>query len=154
MSKIIVIMGGGPNGLNVAINAKLFDPDAEIYVYEQYTEFKRKHLLFLNKESFIHAHPDPAFQKRINSFPTAVKTNDLQQAFLDYAKQLGIHIVYKTIASCEQLRQAHSDATIFVDCGGSHSILHKEIFNDEFQTKETMQYAAEVKYEVEAKHAH
>lgn len=49
----IVFVGAGPVGLWTAIQAKKRNPQAQIQVYERYTEYQRSHVLRLEHFSML-----------------------------------------------------------------------------------------------------
>lgn len=149
MNPKVIFVGAGPVGLMTAIQAKLYDPDLPILMLEKYPEYKRKHILHLEQSSFADSHPDQEFQNFVKSLPSSIRTNELEDALLVYAKKLGIVIEYAEVKSCKELAQHCPSAEIIVGADGSHSIVHEQIFNHEYQIQKTLQHIAELKYEVQ-----
>lgn len=151
MNTRVIFVGAGPVGLMTAIQAKLYDPDLQILMLEKYTEYKRKHPLLLDQGSFKDTHPDFDFQRFVHQLPGNIRTNELEDALLNYAKKLGIIIEYTPVTNCQEIASLYPDAEIIVGADGSHSVVHEQIFNHEYQIKKTLQYIAEIKYEVNGK---
>lgn len=147
----VLFIGAGPVGLFTAIQLKLLNPSANIHMLEKYQDYQRKHLLRLDRRSFAYSCPNKEFQAFLKSLPDTLRTNDLESALLEYAKHLGIEIEYQHVIDCEQLKKDYPDTHLFVGSDGSHSVVQKEIFNEEYQIKETLQYVVEIKYDVEGK---
>ena len=151
MKPRVIFVGAGPVGLMAAIQTKLYQPDVPILIREKYQEYKRKHLLYLNQDSFGDTHPNPDFQKMLKQFPQRIRTNELEAALLDYAKKLGIKVEYSGVSDCKALAQEYPDAELIVGGDGSHSVVHQQVFDHQYQIQKTLKYIAEVKYEVEGK---
>lgn len=146
----ILFVGAGPVGLLAAIQMKLHDPKSFILMLEKYKDYQRKHPLILNKDSFVDTHKDPEFQALINSLPKTIRTNELEEILLEFARKIGIEIEYTNVTDCNELAKKYS-SKIIIGADGAHSIVRKQIFNDEYQIKKTLQYICEIKYEVEGK---
>ncbi len=142
----IVFIGAGPVGLWTAIQTKLRNPALKIVMYEKYEEYQRLHTLQLNKHSYEGIPDDPRLQSIVDSFSSHVKTSEIEEKFKAYAEDLGIEFCYEAVENCEEFAQKFPDDTVIVGSDGSHSIVHKEIFNSELQYEEDMQYVAELKY--------
>lgn len=144
----IVFIGSGPTGLWTAINAKLQNPSTNIVMYEKYQEYKRSHILRLDKQSFKGHVPDQALTAMVASFDKAIKTNDLEKALKDFALKLGIHIEYEKIQDMQALAQRHNKAAVIVGSDGSHSLVREQIFGDKKQFEYDLQHIVELKYHV------
>jgi hypothetical protein len=151
MNPRILFVGAGPVGLMTAIQTKLHYPNLDIIMLEKYTEYKRKHALQLAQSSFADAHPDEEFQKLIHSLDRDIRTNELEDKLLVFAKNLNIKIDYTAVSDCNKLIEQYPDVNIIVGADGSHSIVHQQVFNHQYQLQKTMQYIVELKYEVEGK---
>lgn len=144
----IIIIGAGPAGLMTAIELKLRDPEKQILVLEKHQEYQRKHSVQLDRDAFQHAHPNNEFQELIRSLPSKIRINALENQFLEFAKKIGIDVSYQSITSCQQLAQDYPLTPIVIGADGSHSIVHKQIFDHEYHFYSDLQYMAEIKYEV------
>lgn len=144
----VIFVGAGPVGLFTAIQIKLYNPHLSIVMFEKYAEYQRKHPLLLSHDSFVDTHTDKKFQQFIDQIPKTIRTNELESLLLDYARELGIIIDYQPVTSCRALCDQYPDTEIIIGSDGSHSVIHKEIFNHEYQIQKTLQYIAEIKYEV------
>ena len=159
----VIFIGAGPVGLFTAIQLKLENPKASILMLEKYPEYKRNHTLLLNQSSFKKVYPDPEFKKFVSGLHHTIRTSVLESKLLECAKRLGIEIEYKEILgqreekskpypnsmTIEELCKHYPDTTIMIGADGSHSIVHQQVFNHEYQKNNTVEYIAEIKYEVE-----
>lgn len=145
----VVFIGAGPVGLWTAIQAKLRNPDLKIVMYEKYPEYKRKHVLKMNKDSFKGIPEDERLQQIVDDFPTFVRTSVIEENFKNYALELSIEINYEKVESCEVLASHYPDDTVFIGSDGSHSLVRHEIFDYKLQVGQDLQYIAEIKYMVE-----
>src|SRR3990167_1807993 len=144
----VIFVGAGPVGLMTAIQTKLYYPDLPLLMIEKHAEYKRSHSLFIESSSFKGSHPNEDFQKFISRLPSKIRTNELEDLLLNYARKLGIDIIYKEINDCRALQYEYPSAEIIIGADGSHSKVHEQIFNQEYQLKKTLRYIAEVKYDV------
>jgi len=152
MNARVVFVGAGPVGLMTAIQTKLYDPSLPILMLEKYDKYKRQHSLILEKSSFNDAHPDADWQKFIRALPHHIRTNELEAQLIQYADKLGIQIKKNCpVTNCHALLTEYPDADCFIGADGSHSIVHKQIFNHQYQIKKTLRYIVEVKYDAEGK---
>lgn len=147
----VIIIGAGPVGLMTAIQIKLLDPEKQILMLEKYPDYQRKHSLLLDKNAFSNAHPHPELQQIIKELPTKVRTNELENKLLAFAKKIGIEIHYQALTDCKTLIDNYKNTPIVIGADGSHSIIRKQIFHDEYQFYYDMQYLAEIKYDVKGK---
>lgn len=143
----IVFVGAGPVGLWTAIQIKLRNPALDIRMHEKYQEYKRKHLLKLNKKSFANAATNESLLAMINGLATSVRTTELENGLKQIAHELGIEIVFGAVDNCEELAANYPETPLFIDASGSHSITRTQIFDDAKQTEKNLQYIAEMKYE-------
>lgn len=156
MDKKIIQVGAGPVGLYTAIQIKLREPNADITIYEKYKQYKRSHVLLLNKSSFDKCHPKfkPAVKdifKKSDSDSIKIKTNEIENKFLKLAKKLGVKIKYEEVKKCSDLLDKYKDADVLIGSDGSHSIVRNQIFKDKMSFKENMKFMAQVKYEANGK---
>ncbi len=147
----IVIVGAGPVGLWTAIQAKLYSPELNIVILEQYPEYQRKHIVNISEASLENAHNNPAFRALFPQLLGNVSTKTIEESLKTYAKSLGITIQYEKVTSCSDLQRKHQDADMIIGADGAHSIVRKEMFKNEFNAKKNLQYVAEMKYEVKGK---
>jgi hypothetical protein len=144
----IIFIGAGPVGLFTAIQVKLHDPKLDIVMFEKYEEYQRKHVLLIEESSYDGSHQDQRFQEMLAKLIGPVRTNELETQLLSFARSIGISIVYRNITSVEELAKQFPETTIFIGSDGSHSIVRKQIFNDEMEEYQDLQYVVELKYEV------
>ncbi len=145
----VVIIGAGPVGLWTAIQTKILLPGASIVIIEKYREYKRSHVLRLNKMSMIRAPAHSDLQKLIDRIPSVVRTNVLEDELLTLAKKLDITIVYKNITDVgKEIQEMFPDCMAVVGADGSHSITREQIFGGAMSVKETLKQIVEIKYEV------
>jgi hypothetical protein len=141
-------LGAGPANLFMYIQAKLYNPELEVVIYERYEEYKRSHLLIINPKSFKGMHPDKRFQAMIKSFGEKIRTNDLEGKLKEFALNLGIKIIYEKVEDCEKIAAKHPDATTMVSACGARGLARQQLFNDELRDKKNLQHIAEIKYSV------
>jgi 2-polyprenyl-6-methoxyphenol hydroxylase-like FAD-dependent oxidoreductase len=148
------VVGAGPVGLSFAIQAKLLlnkrQMEADVSVSEHHTTYKRQHLVRLTPESIQGMIELPAFnnlqkQLRLNC---AIRTHDLEKLLLREARALGIKIIYEHIDDPKQLPIRYPGVSHLVGADGSHSLCRTKIFKNELLFKRPLQYAIEVKYEI------
>ena len=147
MSKIIVV-GAGPVGLWTAIQIKLYSPETNILMLEQYPEYQRKHVVSINEPSLENAHNDLAFRALFPQLIGNVSTKKIEDTLKSYAKSLGVTLQYEKVTSCSTLQEKHPDADMIIGADGAHSLIRHEMFKDQFNAKKNLQYVAEMKYEV------
>lgn len=150
MSKIIIV-GAGPVGLWTAIQIKLYSPETDILMLEQYPEYQRKHVVSISEASLENAHNDPAFRALFPQLIGNVSTKKIEDTLKNHAKSLGINLQYEKVTSCSTLQEKHSDADMIIGADGAHSLIRHEMFKDQFNSKKNLQYVAEMKYEVKGK---
>lgn len=146
-----VFIGAGPVGLFAAIQLKLRHPGLNILMLEKYAEFQRKHPLLIDHSSFSNIYQHAELKGFVAALPSKIRTSELQKTFLEFAKKLGIIIEYQTVDDCFLLQDTYPGARAFCGTDGSHSIVHKQVFNGEYQHKSNMRYICEVKYDVKGK---
>jgi hypothetical protein len=103
----VIFIGGGPVGLWTAIQTKIYNPSANIIVFEKYSTYQRSHVLLLSKASFKNKIRDYAtdkkgaddFRNMIAKFEKVIRTNDLETRLIEFAKTLGVQIVIE-ISNC------------------------------------------------------
>ena len=167
----VIFIGGGPVGLWTAIQLKIYNPSAKILVFEKYATYQRSHVLLLSKSSFKNGLKKHAADKKgadgffnmISKFEKVIRTNDLENRLIEFAKSLDIHIVIENIASVDSLCTRFPSAKVIVGnaflpfsshksgSDGSHSLVQKEVFNGELQERESLQCIVDLKYEVYGK---
>jgi len=145
----VVIIGAGPVGLWTAVQTKILLPGASIVILEKYREYKRSHVLRLNKLSMVRAPAHNSLQKLIDKIPKVVRTNVLEEELLTLAKELGISIIYKNITDVrKEIHQMFPECMAVVGADGSHSITRDQILGGIMSVKETLKQIVEIKYEV------
>ena len=123
----IVIVGGGPTGLDTAIQVKLMSPQAKICVLEKYENYQRTHTVFVDAEkSFGNATETKSFkQKATKEFNGSIPTTNIENSFLTQAKDLGIEIEYQNITDVKQIKTQFPNVKFVVGADGSHSVFSK-----------------------------
>jgi hypothetical protein len=145
----VVIIGGGPVGLWTAVQTKILLPGASIVIIEKYKEYKRSHVLRLNKMSMVRAPAHSDLQKLIDRIPKVVRTNVLEDELLTLAKKLDISIVYKNITDVrKEIHEMFPGCMAVIGADGSHSITREQIFGGAMSVQETLKQIVEIKYEV------
>lgn len=85
--------------------------------------------------------------KMTSTFPKFIRTNDLEDALLKYATELGVKFKFMAVTSVDQVIQMFPSASVIVGSDGSHSITRHTVFNNQFAVQEDLQCTVEVKYE-------
>lgn len=164
----IVIVGGGPVGLWTGIQLKKRQSNAVVTIYERYPEYQRSHVLRLEYASMLlHSKTkrdllEEAFLRDVTGKsltqivlrPTGsvfVRTNDLERALKVYAQAVGVEVRYERAISPEAVMQAHPTCQTFIAADGAHSVMRTALLGEEAIEHIALQYAAEVKYQVEGK---
>lgn len=155
----LIGVGGGPCGLIMAINtalkAKKYNQPLDIYLYEKYNEYQRKHVLDVENNAFAQLEPElkAALEallhvkpKKSSKFSSSVSTTSsiltssgrskistsaLEETLLAFAARFPNIIIQrgKEILSCTEIKKLHPNAKFVMGADGSHSLVRKEIFN-------------------------
>jgi hypothetical protein len=129
----------------LAIQTKLKIPNSKITIIEKHKEYKRKHILRIDKSTFIGSHNNDNFQKIIKKFEGFTSTNSIENSLKSFCEEVDIDIVYQTVESCTDLLKKYPNARLFIGADGTHSIVKKELFTkDDYKIK--YQNVVEVKY--------
>ncbi|QQG35579.1 MAG: hypothetical protein HYS17_08600 [Micavibrio aeruginosavorus] len=164
----LVIVGGGPVGQWVAINAKKRNPALDIRIYERYQEYQRSHVLRLRHlAALLYAKHDgspreSAFLRDVTGrslseiFYNAaghifIRTNDLEEALSSYAGDLGVETAYQRIGSPDEIMKAHPECRMFVAADGAHSRMREALLGSSSTREYPLQYVVEVKYQAEGR---
>ncbi|CAF3154812.1 unnamed protein product [Rotaria sp. Silwood2] len=141
----IVVIGGGPVGLFTAIQIKILLPQVNLVIYEKHQQYKRNHVLRLNKmRTFFGLPPSLLLKNMIDNLPSIVRTSVLESQLLELSKQLQIPIVYRNIENLNQF----SDSRVIIGADGSRSIVRQLVFNNKMEYEKVLKYVIEIKYEV------
>ncbi len=146
MQPNVIFVGAGPIGLYTAIQAKLYNPSLNILMIERNVEYLRKHILNIDKKSFVGAHPDARLQKILAQFEGPVPTIDIESRLKSLAQSLGISFEHEKVDNVNALTSRYPSAHTIIGADGANSIVRQEIFHDEKLKEKTLQYIVEVKY--------
>lgn len=99
----VVIVGGGPIGLAVALGYKKLNHQLNVVVLEKYEEFQRKHTLVMQYQHLdalmraTDSMDDPDLNELLTQLRknTHIRTNVLQNTFKKTAKHLGVTIIHE-----------------------------------------------------------
>lgn len=166
MMSDIVIVGGGPVGQWVAINAKKRNPDLDIKIYERYQEYQRSHILRLRHlATLLYAKHDGSpresrFYQDVMGRSLSeifyraaghifIRTNDLEEALGSYARDLGIETVYERVETPDDVMKAHPECKIFIAADGAHSQMRQHLMGEDSTKEYPLQYVAEIKYQAQ-----
>ncbi len=169
-----VFVGAGPVGLWGAIQHKLNNPEADIEMFDKYSEYKRTHTVRLDIGSFSGAKMTPglvALKKKIKENRGRIACHELENSLLKVAENLNISVnnygaeVVKVGSSSIKLKNGetvHFDQLVGAD--GAHSKMRKAILgsnedvnlselsdtdqNNEFSLRREMQHRVRVRYKV------
>jgi hypothetical protein len=164
----IAIVGAGPVGLWTAIQIKLRNPQKEIVVFEQYVEYKRKHVIKLQYASLllyacltnygfvsllIKELLGISFGKILNEPLKSqfISTQTIESLFKELAIFLKIDVQYKKICSFDHLKRLCPDMGIAIFADGARSTLRAEVFGGQHLDRKDLQYVVEVKYQLNSK---
>lgn len=142
----VLVVGAGPVGLFTAIETKLSNPDLDIKIIERNTEYTRHHILRIKEESLKNSEAYRTYDK-IRELKGFVPTSQIEGTFLEIAKSLGIEIERGVkVTDPSQLLSDYPDTGSIIGADGAHSIIRRELFNDEKTVDENLQYIIEIKY--------
>ena len=164
-----VIVGAGPVGLWTAIQIKAQNPDMEIEILEKRQDYQRAHTikLSINTLNSLKVSKNSQYSKDIDAMRLAIvnpntkinfdlfigrytniKTNELELALKQCAKDMGINITIKTVKS---LKEISTDVKYIIGADGAHSVVRGLIgdskVTSENTIRDTLQYVVEMKYE-------
>ncbi len=169
----IVIVGGGPVGLWLAINIKKRNPGLNVQIYERNQIYERSHILRLRHlATLLYAKHDGSereaqFFKEVlgkslsDVFLAAagyqfIRTNDLESSLTSYATDLGVKISREKIINPRDVERRHPECRLFVAADGARSAMREELIGEEMTgIKSTIEYplryVTEVKYQAEGR---
>src|SRR5207253_6627773 len=127
----------------------LLDPSLDICLYERHPIYRRDQTLHVARTSLFGTVKHPAFQTMIKKFVGKIKIKDLETQLLNFAKAIGIRIVYREITDCQALAREFPNAKCIIGSDGSHSLVRKQIFGDHFDVQYNLRYFVEVRYHVQ-----
>lgn len=160
--KNIAIVGAGPVGLWSAIQMKKRNPDANITLYEKYTDYKRNHVLKIQHSSLFFGASrwnngvDEVFfnrvfgmtRRKVRRTPlrkSFISTKSIESNLRQWVLNMGCEIVYEEIQSLEDLVERHDEETPVIIADGAHSKLRKEILGDRDTVRSDLQHIIELK---------
>ncbi|MAE21292.1 MAG: hypothetical protein CMK92_02575 [Pseudomonas sp.] len=146
MNDVVVIIGGGPVGLWTAIQIKVRHRNWDVIVYERYEEYKRKHVLLLDKKSFSGYASHPLVDTFVSSLPDTIRTSVLQEHLMDIVRRIGVRVVTGRTVTVSDVYREHPRVRTVIGADGSHSRVRSEYFGMEYRKE--LQYIVDVKYEV------
>lgn len=146
-----IFVGGGPVGLWTAVQTKILNKQADIVVLEKHPVYQRSHVLQLNPNSLKGIPNDHRLRAIAEKFKNErhIRTNIIEDELTTLAHDLGIQIIHKEVTDPSTLKTEYPNAKVIVGSDGSHSVVRKEIFNNELDEKRDLTFIVEVKYEVE-----
>jgi len=158
----IAIIGAGPVGLWTAIQIKKRSPDAQVTLFERYDEYKRHHVVSIQRSSLFFGaspHHDEHDQRlfhemlgytrnQLRSRPMNrlfVPTSAIESSLKKCALALGCAIVVRHIASLDDICDLYPDVEQIVIANGAHSTLRKQLLGEDDVHSESLQYVVEMK---------
>lgn len=169
----IVIVGGGPVGLWLAINIKKRNPGLNVQIYERNQIYERSHILRLRHlATLLYAKHDGSERERqffkevlgkslSDVFLAAagyqfIRTNELESSLTSYATDLGVKISREKIINPRDVEKRHPECRLFVAADGARSAMREELIGEEMTgIKSTIEYplryVTEVKYQAEGR---
>lgn len=154
----IVVVGGGPIGLWTSVQTKLRNPDKKIVILEKYPDYQRSNNLKLDLSSLEGIPQDRRLKAIVKEWKEIVKrqgtlpTNVIENKLKKLSQELDIKIITpRHVTDPIALENEFSDTTLFIAADGAHSLAREALFGkeDQFASYETLQYIAEIKYQVE-----
>lgn len=159
--KNFIIVGAGPVGLWTSIQIKKRIPEANITLYERYTEYKRNHVLKIQNSSLFfgacsnHNEFDIPFfkdvfkNKRANIKRTPIKknfisTSSIEAGLKSWALSLKCQIIYDTVEILDDLIKNKSQDTVFILANGAHSVLRDDLLGSSVE-QDDLQHIIEMK---------
>ena len=142
----VIFIGAGPIGLWTAVQTKLLYKEVKILMIERKKVYERDNSLHVEMSSRLGTVNDPEFKRIIRKFVGNVNTNLIENELKTYASKLGIKIIYETITDPTTLPQRFPSVKAIIGSDGSHSIVRKTIFDDDFEVNYNLRHAVEVKY--------
>jgi len=142
----VIFIGAGPIGLWTAVQTKLLYKEVKILMIERKKVYERDNSLHVEMSSRLGTVNDPEFKRIIRKFVGNVNTNLIENELKTYASKLGIKIIYETITDPTSLPQRFPSVKAIIGSDGSHSIVRKTIFDDDFEVNYNLRHAVEVKY--------
>ena len=143
-----VFVGAGPIGLWSAIQQKLNNPNADIKMFDKYSDYKRSHTVRVDTSSFSGACKNEGLrelEKKIRTQHGRIACNELEKDLLTIARDLGIQIdnnsaeVVKVCPDSITLKSGetfHYDQLVGAD--GAHSKMRKAQLQDQLQNSEAV----------------
>lgn len=169
----IVIVGGGPVGLWLAINIKKRNPKLGVQIYERNQVYERSHILRLRHlATLLYAKHDGSdreaqfFKEVLGKSLSGVflqaagyqfiRTNDLEDSLKSYAKDLGVRITYQKIVNPRDAERRHHECRMFVAADGARSAMREELIGEDMTgikstTEYPLRYVTEVKYQAQGR---
>lgn len=149
----VVIVGAGPVGLWTAVQTKINNKDAEIVVLEKYEKYKRSHVLKIESSSLPWLFSSSPLYPLVQDLKKkkVVPTNEIEGKLKDLAHKLGIKILIQNVTDPNELPKQFPKAKVFVGADGSHSVMRGKVCDNKFSIEKTLNYVAEVKYQVQGK---
>jgi hypothetical protein len=146
MNPDIIFVGAGPIGLWTAIQLKIHLPDINILMLEKYQQYQRHHILIVDKSSLDNIPCDYNFRHMARQFIGKISTSMLETTLLKFAQNIGIMINYSVVINCSELLTQYPSVRVIIGSDGSHSIVRKQIFNDNMDANYNLQYLVNVTY--------
>ncbi|GAB5372777.1 hypothetical protein AAMO2058_001693900 [Amorphochlora amoebiformis] len=146
----IVIVGAGPVGLFLAIQIVLRNPTLKVVMMEKYAEYKRKHVLRIEKESLETGINDPRLVKLVSELKGKTPTSLIEENFKALAGEIGISIrVGEYVKDIEALQKRFHNTRYFIGADGRKSVMRTQKFGDNLCLNYNVMKVAFCKYRVE-----
>lgn len=126
----ILGIGMGPVGAWTAILLKKRFPEIKILMFEQYMVPKRNQVLHLDKSCFVGANEFQDLSDLINALSSDIQINELEKTLSDFAKSLGIDVIYEKVVAPKLLLSTYPSAKVLIGADGLNSLVRREYFEN------------------------
>jgi hypothetical protein len=153
----IILVGGGPSGLRLAIKLKEVFKDINVLVLERYREYTRKHHLQFHERKVNDEILKAKFiaKGKYNPKTGIIKIHipKLENCLIERARELGVDIGYKKFTSKAELEAAFPECHNFIGSDGVNSTVRKDVFgpDETMLVVHPMQKLFQISYVTEGK---